>query len=571
MLDTTLGIITLVIACAVFLVVGLTYAWRRRRQSVEDYTVSRNHAPTNVGIATLVASMFGTWVLLSPGESGANFGIISLVGYALGMAGIPVMFMFVGPRIRQLMPNGHSVTEYVRHRFGLVPFVAIFVVIIFVIGIFITAEMTAITAAVSILTGSPAWATAVAVGIVVIAYTAYGGLRVSIFTDRIQFWVLIPVLLLLVVVAAVLVGNAGAWKAAGGSGALSVSRPDSYFFAIVLIIGIVASNAFHPGMWQRVYTVENQGALNRSLWGATIIAIPLTFLMGMAGIAAVGNGSVAPFQYPEVAAAMFALAGDVFPLWMHFLILICALMLAMSTLDTLMNGLASGIAADMAGVGMQRGTLMTLARAITVIVAIPAIIVASQGHSVLYVFLIADLLGAAIAVPMLVGLYSSRMPGWGVILAGAVGIVIGALFYPKPDLLSPVGPRLSGGRSDVLCLRIGAGDLVGDRIRDHHRPAHGRAHPGVRLRRSQLRRRTHRRTRRSRRLTTAHFVGARHASPPSLQNLTTTQQEEPPHDHRQQGLSQRTGQRQSGDCPALPRLAKGLRDRQPPGHPRAHA
>ena len=437
MLDTTLGIATLVIACAVFLVLGLTYAWRRRRQSVEDYTVSRNHAPTNVGIATLVASMFGTWVLLSPGESGANFGIISLVGYALGMAGIPVMFMFVGPRIRQLMPNGHSVTEYVRHRYGLVPFVSIFVVIIFVIGIFITAEMTAITAAVSILTGSPAWATAVAVGIVVIAYTAYGGLRVSIYTDRIQFWILIPVLILLLVVAAVLVGSAGAWKAAGASGALSVSNPGSYFFAIVLIIGIVASNAFHPGMWQRVYTVENQRSLNRSLWAAAGIAIPLTFLMGMAGIAAVGNGSVAPFQYPEVAAALFALAGDVFPLWMHFLMLICALMLAMSTLDTLMNGLASGIAADMAGVGMQRGTLMTLARAITVIVAIPAIIVASQGHSVLYVFLIADLLGAAIAVPMLIGLYSTRMPGWGVLLAGGVGIVIGALYYPKPDLLSP--------------------------------------------------------------------------------------------------------------------------------------
>ena len=279
MLDTTLGIATLVIACAVFLVLGLTYAWRRRRQSVEDYTVSRNHAPTNVGIATLVASMFGTWVLLSPGESGANFGIISLVGYALGMAGIPVMFMFVGPRIRQLMPNGHSVTEYVRHRYGLVPFVSIFVVIIFVIGIFITAEMTAITAAVSILTGSPAWATAVAVGIVVIAYTAYGGLRVSIYTDRIQFWILIPVLILLLVVAAVLVGSAGAWKAAGASGALSVSNSGSYYFAIVLIIGIVASNAFHPGMWQRVYTVENQRSLNRSLWAAAGIAIPLTFLM----------------------------------------------------------------------------------------------------------------------------------------------------------------------------------------------------------------------------------------------------------------------------------------------------
>ena len=436
MLDTTFGIATVLVVCAVFLILGVIYIGRRR-QSVEDYTVSRNHAPVNVGIATLVASMFGTWVLLSPGETGANFGIVSLVGYALGMAGIPVMFMFVGPRIRQLMPNGHSITEYVKHRFGIVPFVAITVVIIFVIGIFITAEMTAITAAVHILTGSPAWATAVAVGVVVVAYTAYGGLRVSIYTDRIQFWVLIPLLLLIVIVAAVLVGRQGVWATAEVAGLLSVSNSGSYFFGIVLIIGIVASNAFHPGMWQRVYTVESQQALNRSLWGAAAIAIPITFLLGMAGIAAVGNGSVAPFQYPQVAAALFALASDVFPLWMHFLLLVCALMLAMSTLDTLMNGLASGLAADLAGIGVQRSTLMTLARGVTVVLAIPAIIVASQGFSVLYVFLIADLLGAAIAVPMLIGLYSSRMPGWAVLLAGGVGIVIGALFYPKPDLISP--------------------------------------------------------------------------------------------------------------------------------------
>jgi Na+/proline symporter len=335
------------------------------------------------------------------------------------------------------MPNGHSVTEYVRHRFGMAPFIAIFVVIIFVMGIFITAEMTAITAAVSILTGSPAWATAVAVGVVVFAYTAYGGLRVSIFTDRIQFWVLIPVLLLLVVVAGVLVGGEGVWDAAGQAGLLSVTSSGSYFFGIVLIIGIVASNAFHPGMWQRVYTVESQQALNRSLWGAAALAIPITFLMGIAGIAAVGNGSVAPFQYPEVAAALFTLATDVFPLWMHFLILVCALMLAMSTLDTMANGLASGMAADLSGVGVPRSVLMSLARVVTVVVAIPAIIVASQGFSVLYVFLIADLLGAAIAVPMLVGLYSRRMPGWAVLLAGGAGIIIGVLFYPQPDLISP--------------------------------------------------------------------------------------------------------------------------------------
>ena len=437
MLDTGVGIAAMVLVCAAFMYMGITHVGRQR-QSVEDYTVSRNHAPVNVGIATLVASMFGTWVLLSPGETGANFGIISLVGYAIGIAGIPVLYMFVGPRLRELMPNGHSVTEYVRHRFGQVPFVSISVVIIFIMGIFITAEMTAITTAVNILTGSPAWATAFAVGVVVVAYTAYGGLRASIYTDRIQFWVLMPVLLLLVVVAAVLVGDTGAWSAASEAGLLSTSSSGSYYFGVVLIIGIVASNAFHPGMWQRVYTVESQRALNRSLWGATALAIPVTFLLGMAGIAAVGNGSVGPFQYPEVSAALFTLASDVFPLWMHFLLLVCALMLAMSTLDTLMNGLASGLAADLAGMGVSRGALMLQARAVTAVVVIPAIIVASQGFSVLYVFLIADLLGAAIALPMLVGLYSARMPGWAVVVAGVAGIVVGALFYPKPDLVSPM-------------------------------------------------------------------------------------------------------------------------------------
>ena len=103
-------------------------------------------------------------------------------------------------------------------------------------------------------------------------------------------------------------GKANIWRNAGEAGLMSFSATNGYFFAIVLIIGIVASNAFHPGMWQRVYTIESQRSLNRTLLTAVAIAIPLTFIMGLAGVAAVGNGSVVPFQYPDVAAALFALA-----------------------------------------------------------------------------------------------------------------------------------------------------------------------------------------------------------------------------------------------------------------------
>ena len=185
----------------------------------------------------------------------------------------------------------------------------------------------------------------------------------------------------------------------------------------------------------------------------------------MAGIAAVGNGSVEPFQYPEVSAALFALASDLFPLWMHFVMLVCALMLAMSTLDTLMNGLASGLAADMASTGVSRNALMLQARAVTAVVAMPAIVVASQGFSVLYVFLVADLLGAAIAVPMLTGLYSTRMPGWAVLLASGAGVIIGALFYPRSDLVSPMILAAPDGGQDAVVFRVGAGCVVGNHRR----------------------------------------------------------------------------------------------------------
>ena len=68
MLDTGVGIATMALVCAAFLYLGLIYVGRAR-QSVEDYAVSRNHAPVNVGVATLVASLFGTWVLLIPANA----------------------------------------------------------------------------------------------------------------------------------------------------------------------------------------------------------------------------------------------------------------------------------------------------------------------------------------------------------------------------------------------------------------------------------------------------------------------------------------------------------------------
>ena len=78
--------------------------------------------------------------------------------------------------------------------------------------------------------------------------------------------------------------------------------------------------------------------------------------------------------------------------------------------------------------------MLTHSRIVTAIllIVIP-IIIASQGFSVLYLFLIADLVCAAVVFPMLFGLYARNFSGTAAFVSGIIGLVVGALFFPGPD------------------------------------------------------------------------------------------------------------------------------------------
>ena len=111
------------------------------------------------------------------------------------------------------------------------------------------------------------------------------------------------------------------------------------------------------------------------------------------------------------------------------------LTLVMSSLDTLLNGIASSITADLARFKPDfRGlNLLRSSQAVTVILIIPAILIASKGYSVLYLFLIADLICAATVFPVFWGLYSSRFSGSAAFISCILGLAVGVLFFPKSD------------------------------------------------------------------------------------------------------------------------------------------
>ena len=441
MIDSGLAIAIALVTAALFVAAGVWNA-RRHRLNIEEYLVARKSAPASVATATLVASVIGAWILFSPAEAGTWAGLVALIGYGVGQAAPLVAFVLVGPRMRQLMPEGHSLTEYVWHRYGPAMYAFTLAVIVFYMFIFLSAELTGIALAFENVAGTPLGITAVIVGALTVAYTAYGGIRASIFTDTIQFTIILPLLLLAFVVAVVELGGFGDALdpvRADNAQLLALDHRPGVEFGLTLIVAILAANMFHQGFWQRVYAARDDAAMRKGFAIAGVAVVPMIVLAGFLGIMAVGKGLVNDDAPASV--ALFTLVGDVMPTWAVVAVLLLALVLVMSSMDTLLNGIASAVTSDLARFkpDFSGVVLLRSSRWITVVLVMPAIAIASQGYSVLYLFLIADMVCAAAVFPVFWGLYSERFGGRAALASSVVGLVVGTLFFPTPEAPYAIG------------------------------------------------------------------------------------------------------------------------------------
>ncbi len=422
-----------VLTMVAFAVVGAAYAWRRTI-TLEQYLTARHTTSGVTTTATLVASILGAWVLFSPAEAATWAGLVALVGYGLGQAAPILAFLVLGPRMRRLMPHGHSLTEYARHRYGRAMYGLTLAIIVFYMFTFLTAEMTGIALAVRLVSGAPLGLTVVLAGLATLGYTVYGGLRTSIFTDKIQFFLLAP---LLVVVLAVILVQLGGWGDAFDSvretapALLSMGHRPGIEFGITLFIAILAANLFHEGLWQRLYACKTERELRAGFLWAGALVIPMVIGAGLVGLWAVGRGVAEP-----ASVALFSLALEVLPGWAVVTLMLLALALVMSSMDTLLIGIANTFTSGLPQLrpGWEAKRLLRSSRGITAALAVPAMAIAAQGYSVLYLFLIADLVCAGAAVPVFLGLYVRRFTGMMALVSALLGIGVGALFFPDPDL-----------------------------------------------------------------------------------------------------------------------------------------
>ncbi len=437
-------ILVVPVTVILFTLAGLAIA-RRGRGGASVWLSNRNSAGSMTAISTLVASMAGAWILFSPAETATWAGISGLTGYALGSALPFVLFAWLAPRLRKRIPDGHGLSDYTRTRFGSSMHFFTTGVILFYMYVFLTAELTGIALVGRLTAGIPLWITAaiIAVGTAVYAYA--GGIRASVATDRLQFAVMVPILILL---ALITIRAFGGWSTAvdevraGAPALLNPMDISGLRFGLTLVIAVVTANMFHQGLWQRAYNCRDVGVLRRSFLISGLLMLPIILGIGIFGFLAASEGLAAPHS-PEASTAVFSIIRAYLPVWIEYPFIVLAVCLVMSSLDTLQNGLTCTFATFTRTPGETDGEL-TWSRRLTLLLLIPAVLVASQGYSVLYLFLIADLVASACLVPVFAGLFSDRLTGRGALAASWAGILAGVLYFPRPDF-TPLFPLPGGG------------------------------------------------------------------------------------------------------------------------------
>lgn len=384
---------------------------RRADGLLDDYVTARNSQPaTSLGLSFLASGM-GAWILFAPPEIGAFVGPLALAGYAIGSALPFIVLGLYGPAIRRHLPEGRSIGEFAEACYGAGVRRWVSLVSVLYMACFLAAELTAIGAITALLSDVPPALVVIGVAVTTLIYTAIGGLRASLATDRWQAWLLI---VLLIVVGGVALFRLPEMPVGAAMPAIPVGS--ALGVALTLIIAVTAANLFHQGYWQRVWAARDDRALNRGAWLGGTTTVAVVALVGGLGMLAAMSG----VALGEPPIPFFALLAEV-PGWLAMLALVLAVTLVASSVDTLQNGIASLAVADSG----KRGLSIGAARLATVVLMVPVVIVALQGLSVLRLFLIADLLCAAIVVPVLLGLWRRMSPL--AALAGGVAGMVGAI------------------------------------------------------------------------------------------------------------------------------------------------
>tara|TARA_B100001250_G_scaffold402944_1_gene416757 strand:- start:746 stop:1351 length:606 start_codon:yes stop_codon:yes gene_type:complete len=121
--------------------------------------------------------------------------------------------------------------------------------------------------------------------------------------------------------------------------------------------------------------------------------------------------------------------------FLSVIIIILAISLTISTVDTLVNAISSIVIVDGKKFYLysKQKNYLRLSKFFVVILSVISFVIASKGFSILYLFLLADLLCCAAVFAVFYGFYQKKFNEKNAINSILFGLISGLLIFPSPD------------------------------------------------------------------------------------------------------------------------------------------
>ena len=427
--------LTIIVVVGLFFI-GLGYLNTKKINNNRNYIVGDREENLFSLTTSLTASALGAWILFGPASAATWGGIGAVIGYALGAAA-PMLFLYnFGPKIRKEFPQGLTLTEFIKKRFGIGILKLSLFLILFYLIIFLIAEVTAIASLLKFISQIPLWITSGVILVICLLYILRGGFKLSIITDKYQFCFIVVIILISIFI---ILGNIdlSSYELIKQNSPKLIDKNylPNYTSGLTFFIAVAATNLFHQGNWQRVFSAKSNSILKSSLVYSSIIVFLIVFWMGYSGLIAYSlNSKVTPDL------AFFDLILDNRSSFIVVGILILALSLTLSTIDTLINAISSLIIVNGKQINksLTSDEIKTKNNLIILLLSLIVFILASKGYSILYLFLLADLLCCAAVITIFYGFFNKKINSKLVAASIFCGLISGLLFFPSMDFQSSI-------------------------------------------------------------------------------------------------------------------------------------
>lgn len=382
-------------------------------------------------MATVCATIIGGSGLM--GRAGVAYSsgfkaIITAVPYLLGM----LIFSWIAGRISDIgmKYNITSIPELFEMRFGKTAKLLLSMMIAFTMMGTVASQVTATATIVKMLGGQIGLSYeigALIACVVFMLYTATSGLYGVVYTDVLQFYILILFVYILIPVASLLnIGGFSNFTANLDPGLVQPYVNGSILGDIVTYLVFTMAGA---EMWQRAFAAKDRKSAKKGMFLGTAVygvTIFLVFFMGIIAHQIIGDDVLA--QYGSTDAVIPALAIKVLPIGLTGIALAGMLSVIMSTADSYLLVSVQTCVSDIGKTispGMSEKTELRLSRIFAVILPIGALVIALYIKNAYATLMFAWCFYAAAAgIPAFAALFWKKATKQGIIVAMVSGFTV---------------------------------------------------------------------------------------------------------------------------------------------------